>query len=222
MLKLNYRFSDPSLLQLALTHRSASSPNNERLEFLGDAVLDVIISEFLYTQFPHADEGELTRTRASLVNRGSLATIAREIELGAEISLGEGEQKSGGWRRDSILSNTLEAVIGAIVLDGGHAACREQVLSWYAKILENLDPANAKKDPKTRLQEVLQSRNLPLPVYTTIDMVGPAHNQIFTVSCAIALLNEDMIEQGNSRRRAEQNAANAALEALTTNPEIKL
>lgn len=222
MLKIKYRFKDAQLLTLALTHRSAASPNNERLEFLGDAVLGAVITEYLYLNFPDADEGELTRTRASLVNKESLATIAREIDLGAEIQLGEGEMKSGGWRRDSILSNTLEAVIGAILLDGGQIACQEQILSWYANALDGLDPSNAKKDPKTQLQEALQSRNLPLPIYETVNIVGPAHNQIFTVSCKIELLDEAVVQQGNSRRRAEQSAAQDALLTLKENSEIKL
>lgn len=219
MLSIQYSFTDQALLDLALTHRSASSPNNERLEFLGDAILGAIITEYLFQAFPLADEGELTRTRASLVKKETLANIAREIGLGAEIKLGEGEMKSGGWRRDSILSNTLEAVIGAILLDGGQTECREQVLHWYQDILADVDPAQSQKDPKTQLQEALQSRNLSLPIYETVSMVGPAHNQLFTVSCQIELLDEAVVRQGNSRRRAEQSAAEAALLALKEKSE---
>lgn len=222
MLKIQYSFEDKALLELALTHRSVASPNNERLEFLGDAILGAIITEYLYLSFPFADEGELTRTRASLVNKESLAKVAREIGLGGEIKLGEGEMKSGGWRRDSILSNTLEALIGAIFLDGGQAACREQILSWYTEALAAVDPSQSQKDPKTRLQEALQSKNLPLPTYETVSMVGPAHNQLFTVSCKIVLLEEAVVSEGHSRRRAEQSAAEAALLALKEKSENRL
>lgn len=221
-LKFSYRFKDPQLLQLALTHRSVSSTNNERLEFLGDAALDAIISEFLYQEFPNADEGELTRTRASLVKKETLAKIARELDLGGAIRLGEGELKSGGWRRASILANTLEALIGAILLDGGEAACREQVLIWYADLIADIDPSKSLKDPKTQLQEALQALNLPLPIYETVDVSGPAHNQTFTISCRVGLLAEPIIEQEHSRRRAEQKAAAAALSAIAEIEKMKI
>ena len=216
-MKLSYRFRDQGLLQLALTHRSANSPNNERLEFLGDAVLGATITEYLYINFPQADEGQLTRTRASLVNKKFLASIARELDVGTEISLGEGELKSGGWRRDSILSNTVEAIIGAIYLDGGYEACRNEVLSWYADSFKEIDPAKSVKDPKTQLQELLQGESLSLPRYQTLKIEGPAHNQLFTVSCEVELLDKPVVETGNSRRKAEQKAASAALEQLGEN-----
>ena len=213
-MNLSYRFRDPELLQLALTHRSANTPNNERLEFLGDAVLGATITEYLYINFPQADEGQLTRTRASLVNKKFLASIARDLEVGAQISLGEGELKSGGWQRDSILSNTVEAIIGAMYLDGGYEACRTEVLAWYADALKEIDPAKSIKDPKTQLQELLQGESLSLPRYQTLKIEGPAHNQLFTVSCEVELLDKPVIETGNSRRKAEQKAASAALDRL--------
>ena len=156
----------------------------------------------------------MTRTRASLVNKKSLATIARDLDIGAAIALGEGEQKSGGWQRDSILSNTLEAIIGAIFLDGGQDACRTEIMRWYQAILDDLDPSTASKDPKTQLQEILQGRSLSLPVYETLKVEGPAHNQKFTVSCSIELLSEAVVQSANSRRNAEQRAAKVVLETL--------
>lgn len=214
MRPLLHQFTDADLYRLALTHRSAANPNNERLEFLGDAVLGYIIAEYLVVNFPDANEGELTRTRASLVNKRSLAAVARKIDLGSELVLGEGELKSGGWRRDSILANTLEALIGAIYLDGGVDACREQVHAWYAEIFAQVDPKLELKDPKTRLQEYLQARGEPLPSYETVDINGPAHDQQFTIRCEVAPLNEAVIASGNTRRRAEQKAARIALENL--------
>ncbi|MGR8950552.1 MAG: ribonuclease III [Gammaproteobacteria bacterium] len=213
-MNINYRFKDTELLQLALTHRSAATPNNERLEFLGDAILDTIITEYLYTNFPDANEGAMTRTRASLVNKKSLAAIARELDIGDNISLGEGELKSGGWQRESILSNTLEAIIGAIFLDGGLDACQAEVLDWYSSVLTEVDPGNATKDPKTQLQEILQGKNLNLPIYETVKVEGPAHNQLFTVRCSVELLPDAVIETANSRRNAEQRAARAILDTL--------
>ena len=201
-------------MQLALTHRSANKQNNERLEFLGDSILGATITEYLYVSFPQADEGQLTRTRASLVNKKCLASIARELDIGTQISLGEGELKSGGWRRDSILSNTLEAIIGAIYLDGGYDACRTEVLRWYEEVLRKTDPAKSIKDPKTQLQEILQGENLSLPSYETLKIEGPAHNQLFTVSCNVELLDEPVIETANSRRKAEQKAAASALDQI--------
>ena len=216
-MKISYHFRDSSLKKLALTHRSADSPNNERLEFLGDAILGAVIAEYLYITFPKADEGQLTRTRASLVNRKSLASIARSLDLGAQISLGEGELKSGGWRRDSILSNTLEALIGAIYLDDGYESCREEILHWYVEVLKDVDPAKSAKDPKTQLQELLQGRNLGLPRYETRKVEGPAHKQVFTVSCSVELLSEPVIASSDSRRKAEQRAAAIALELIHNN-----
>ena len=181
---------------------------------MGDSILGAIITEYLYTTYPDANEGAMTRTRASLVNKKSLAAIARALDIGAEISLGEGEQKSGGWQRDSILSNTLEAIIGAIFLDGGQEACREEIMGWYESILQDIDPSKASKDPKTQLQEILQGKSMSLPVYETLKVEGPAHNQTFTVSCSIGLLPDAVVESANSRRNAEQRAAKAVLKTL--------
>ena len=211
---LGYEFHDAALLVQALTHRSHGTPHNERLEFLGDALLGMIVAEALYARFPAADEGRLTRTRATLVNRESLALVARDLELGEHLRLGEGELKSGGWRRDSILANVLEALLGAIYLDGGMEACRDAVLRFLAPRLAAVDPATATKDPKTTLQEYLQGRGLGLPEYTTMDITGPSHEQLFTVRCAVDTLAEPVVARGPSRRKAEQAAARAALEAL--------
>jgi ribonuclease III len=211
---LDYEFNDDSLRSRALTHRSAGSDHNERLEFLGDALLDLIIAEYLFERFPAADEGQLTRTRASLVNRETLAGIARDLELGNVLVLGEGEQKSGGWRRNSILANGLEAMIGAIYLDGGMEACRQVVETWFADKFTEIDPEHAAKDAKTELQELLQSRRFELPRYETTAVSGPSHDQTFTVACHTDALQEPVLAVGRSRRKAEQAAARAALSKL--------
>ena len=211
---LKYRFQRPELLALALTHRSADASNNERLEFLGDAVVGAVIAEFLYARFPHANEGQLTRIRATLVNKASLATLARQLSLGSRLRLGEGELKSGGWRRDSILANAFEALVGAIYLDGGLDECRREILEAYGARLEELDPALAVKDSKTELQEYLQSRRLPLPIYLMIATDGPPHAQTFTISCEVSGLAEPVQATARSRRQAEQEAARFALDGL--------
>ncbi|MGR9089924.1 MAG: ribonuclease III [Gammaproteobacteria bacterium] len=211
---LAYEFSDPALLQLALTHRSAAKANNERLEFLGDAVLGQVIAERLFRQFEDADEGQLTRSRALLVRKETLARIARELSLGEHIVLGEGELKSGGWRRDSILANTLEAVIGAIYLDGGHAACTEEIYRWFGATLASVDPQRSGKDAKTRLQEHLQSRGQALPRYSAVSMTGPAHDQRFTIECRVDSEASPATATGRSRRAGEQLAAQLMLERL--------
>jgi ribonuclease-3 len=211
---LRYEFTDASLLTVALTHRSAGKPNNERLEFLGDAIIGFLVAEFLHQHFPDADEGQLTRTRASLVNRETLAGMARELNLGSVIALGEGEQKSGGWRRDSILANALEAVLAAIYLDGGMEPARLSLRDWYGDRLLNVDPGATQKDSKTRLQEFLQQRRLPLPTYSTREVEGPPHAQSFTVVCTLETPPLSLEGRGNSRRHAEQEAARLALTAL--------
>ncbi|MCB1749254.1 MAG: ribonuclease III [Gammaproteobacteria bacterium] len=211
---LDYNFDDGELCRRALTHRSAGARHNERLEFLGDALLGMIVAEYLFETFPDADEGQLTRTRAALVNRESLAELARGLALGDVLILGEGEQKSGGWRRDSILANTLEALIGAIYLDGGLEACRRVVRGIYTKRLDKLDPSAAAKDPKTALQEYLQARQRELPRYETTRVSGPPHEQVFTVTCHVDSLPAPVTADGNSRRKAEQAAARAALRQL--------
>ena len=217
MATLAHEFADPALLAAALTHRSAAAANNERLEFLGDALLGFIVAEELCRRHPLAAEGTLTRLRASLVNRETLAELAREMDLGERIRLGEGERKSGGWRRASILANVLEAVIAAIYLDAGLEACRRQVLGWFESRLLQHVPENARKDPKTELQEYLQARRRPLPSYATLEISGPPHQRRFLVECVIP--NEPpVVAEGESRRRAEQAAARALLGTLTGEP----
>lgn len=214
-MNLGHAFSDQELLRQALTHRSAGPGHNERLEFLGDALLGMLVADFLYRRFPDADEGQLTRTRAALVRRETLAGIARRVELGESLILGEGEQKSGGWRRASILANAVEALIGAVYLDAGIDACRTFVETLFSDELAEVDPATAGKDPKTALQEYLQSRSLPLPEYTTTAIAGPPHHQVFTVTCSAGTDGIVVDASGNSRRKAEQAAARAMLRHLT-------
>ena len=185
------------------------------MEFLGDAALGFLIADLLFSRFPAADEGQLTRTRAKLVKKETLAAIARELDLGEWVQLGEGELKSGGWRRDSILANTLEAVLGAVLLDGGETACRAVVTQLYSSRLDQVDPVAVPKDPKTELQEYLQSRKLPLPDYQMITVEGPAHAQIFTVECRCEAADSGATATGSSRRKAEQAAAQAMLALLS-------
>jgi ribonuclease III len=212
--KLGYQFREPALLEHALTHRSAGSLNNERLEFLGDSILSLVVASELYRRFPQATEGELSRLRASLVKRETLALIAREVDLGPYLRLGSGEMKSGGHRRESILADALEAVFGAVYLDGGFDTCRDLVLNLYDELLEELPAATSLTDPKTRLQEYLQSRRLPLPSYHVIEVTGEAHAQSFRVECTLEALGKRTQGVGSSRRRAEQDAASRALRLL--------
>ncbi|KRE99526.1 ribonuclease III [Frateuria sp. Soil773] len=209
-MKLDYRFNDPVLAQLALTHRSIGKPNNERMEFLGDALLGAIVAEMLYEAHPKASEGELSRLRAQLVNGQALAVVARELELGDELKLGPGELKSGGFRRDSILADAFEAMIAAVYLDAGFAACREVVRGLFRPRIDALPKSS--KDAKTRLQEWLQGRGLPLPAYVLKDSRGEDHAKTFDVSCTIAepaAISADA--SGPSRRAAEQDAAEIVL-----------
>jgi len=212
-LTLDYRFREPTLLDMALTHRSAGGFNNERLEFLGDAVLSVVIAEWLYQTRPRASEGELSRLRASLVNREALAAIARSLHLGDVLHLGSGELKSGGFRRDSILADALEAVFGAVYLDGGFEACRQVIRSLYESRMAELPSASTLKDPKTRLQEYLQARQQALPLYKLLEITGEAHAQRFTVECVVGEQHRTMAT-ASSRRRAEQEAARRVLERI--------
>jgi ribonuclease-3 len=211
---LGYQFRDSQLLRLALTHRSAGGRNNERLEFLGDSILNHVIAEALFGRFPKAREGELSRMRAALVKGDTLAEVARELELGDSLQLGSGERKSGGHRRGSILADALEAVIGAILLDAGVEQCRERVLDWFSTRLDDLSDSLVEKDPKTRLQEYLQGRGRPLPDYQLVDVNGAAHAQQFRVSCRLEQPGLVVEGSGSSRRRAEQAAALEALEGL--------
>lgn len=209
-----YRFRSTELLTQALTHRSSGPGHNERLEFLGDAVLGCIIAEVLYERFTNHDEGLLTRARAMLVNRRVLARIARELGIGKNIHLGEGEIRSGGWSRDSILSGALEALIGAIYLDAGYDACKAAVSPWFASELVDLHVGPEQKDPKTRLQEILQARGMPLPDYSIIETSGDPHTRVFTVRCLVHGLQTPVTGTDTSRKGAEQRAARAALTRL--------
>lgn len=211
---LGYRFNDRQLLEAALTHRSAAGANNERLEFLGDAVLSFVISSRLYGLFPRADEGKLSRLRASLVRRETLAELARRLDLGDHLRLGSGELKSGGQRRDSILADAFEAILGAVYLDSGIEAASDLLLRLFEEDLDDISPDAVLKDPKTRLQEYLQSRRRPLPSYEVVSVEGEAHAQTFRVLCEVTGLNEPVPGVGSSRRKAEQAAAEAALRTL--------
>jgi ribonuclease-3 len=208
-----HRFADPALAQLALTHRSAGRPNNERLEFLGDALLGSMVAEMLYQEHPKASEGELSRLRAQLVNGQALAVMAKSLEIGDDLKLGPGELKSGGFRRESILADAFEALIAAIYLDAGFEACREVVRGLFADQVAAIPRSS--KDAKTRLQEWLQGRGLPLPTYELIDSHGEDHAKTFDVSCTIADPITCRVEgRGGSRRAAEQEAAEAVLARL--------
>ena len=214
---IGYTFKDPDLLRVALTHCSAGGRNNERLEFLGDAVLGYIIADWLYTLYPDADEGQLSRLRASLVKKETLAEIARSLAVGDYLRMGSGELKSGGFRRDSILADALEAILGGIVLDSGFEACRVCVQRLFAAKIHQLSVRDELKDPKTRLQEYLQSRKLDLPVYEVIKVSGKSHDQQFHVECRVAGVQQSTQGIGNSRRRAEQAAAVGMLDHLGAN-----
>jgi ribonuclease-3 len=212
--KLGLTFNNPKLFTTALTHRSASSNNNERLEFLGDSILGFVIAHKLYELFPAASEGVLSRLRAGLVNQSSLAELARKHQLGDYLVLGSGELKSGGFRRDSILSDAVEAIIGALYNDQGMDACQQWILQLFAEKLKGLSLDNWQKDPKTQLQELMQSKKLELPDYTLLTMSGLAHEQVFKVKCTTTLITESCIGTGNSRKKAEQSAAELMLELL--------
>jgi len=212
--RLGYNFQDAALLARALTHRSHSGQNYERLEFLGDSILSFTIADALYDRFPQLSEGDLTRLRATLVRRETLAKLARELKLGDCLELGSGELKSGGFDRDSILADTLEAVFGAVYKDRNLEAVRTVVLRLYQPLLHDVDPHSIHKDPKTRLQEFLQSQSLATPIYNVLEISGEAHLQHFVVECRIPGLAEAVRGEGNSRRYAEQAAAARACEIL--------
>jgi ribonuclease-3 len=208
--RLGHRFRRPDLLAQALTHRSHGARHNERLEFVGDAVLNCAVALALFERFPDTDEGDLSRARANLVNRDTLAQIARSLDLGREMRLGEGEQRSGGQARPSILADALEAVIGAVFLDGGFDAARQAIDRVFADVLRDADPATLGKDPKTRLQEWLQARRVPVPDYATVAVTGEAHAQTFAVECRIPSMDIVARGEGTNRRAAEQAAAESA------------
>jgi ribonuclease III len=204
---LDYIFIKPELLQEALTHRSASSKNNERLEFLGDSILNFVVAGELFERYPNLPEGDLSRIRASLVNKEGLALVASDLSLGDFLTLGSGELKSGGYRRDSILADAVEAIFGAVYLDTGFNACRDLILRLYQNQFTNIPDPALLKDPKTRLQELLQSRKLDLPNYDVISVSGKAHNQMFNVECQITELGITAEGKASNRRKAEQLAA---------------
>ena len=211
---LGYAFKNRDLLELALTHRSADKDHNERLEFLGDAILDMVIADNLYRRYPGATEGELSRMRANLVTGDVLAELASELQLGHYLKLGAGERKSGGKRRASILSNAVEALIAAIFLEGGLPAVVPVVGRLYQHRLTAREISKPRKDSKTRLQELLQARGRPLPEYSVCEIAGEAHDQTFTVTCRVDLLEEPGVGRGRSKRIAEQDAAEQVLAAL--------
>jgi ribonuclease-3 len=213
-LALGYAFADPALLRQALTHRSYGTPNYERLEFVGDAVLDCVVALALFERFPATPEGDLTRARAHLVKQDTLAQVARRLDLGAALRLGEGELRSGGADRASILADALEAVFGAVFLDGGFDAARAVIDDVFADVLRDADPMMLGKDPKTRLQEWLQAKRVPVPVYAIVRTSGEAHAQQFDVECRIPQLGVVAVGVGPNRRAAEQDAAQKALAAV--------
>ncbi|MDO4431539.1 MAG: ribonuclease III [Lonepinella koalarum] len=212
--KIGYQFADLSLLKQALTHRSAAKIHNERLEFLGDSILNLTIAEALYHQFPKCNEGELSRMRATLVREPTLAELARCFELGEYILLGSGELKSGGFRRASILADAVEAIIGAMSLDSHLNEAMYIVQQWYQPLLAQIKPGENQKDAKTRLQEYLQGKRLPLPIYEVTDIKGEAHCQMFTVQCNVSNLDRTFVGVASSRRKAEQAVAEQILKEL--------
>ena len=211
--RLGYTFQKHDLLMQALTHRSHSKKNNERLEFLGDSVLNCTVAEMLYERYSDLDEGDLSRVRANLVKQQALYEIAQALQLSDCLRLGEGELKSGGFKRPSILADSFEAIVGAIFLDSGFEASKKVLRKWYSQILEHVDPRTLGKDDKTLLQEYLQGHQLPLPIYTVVATTGVAHNQQFEVECSIPSLKVTLNGKGASRRAAEQAAAKLSLDA---------
>jgi len=212
--QLELTFNEPTLLQQALTHRSAASINNERLEYLGDAILSFVIAEALYSQFPQAKEGKLSRLRASLVKGVTLAEIARELNLGEVLILGPGELKSGGYRRESILADTVEAILGAFYLDSGLESVKALILRLFNERLNSIDVNEIVKDPKTRLQELLQSRKHSLPIYSVKEVRAENNQPVFEASCQVELLKKVVVAQGSSHRKAEQKSAERVLTLL--------
>ncbi len=211
---LQYQFGDLQLLNLALTHRSANKKHNERLEFLGDSILNLTIAQALYHQFPDCNEGELSRMRATLVREQTLVNLAQRFHLSDYLVLGSGELKSGGFRRDSILADAVEAIIGAISLDKNLQTATEVIKNWYQNLLLAIKPGEEQKDPKTRLQEFLQGKRIPLPDYNLIEVKGKSHDQTFIVECEVPFLKRKASASGTSRRKAEQAAAQLVLQQI--------
>lgn len=212
--KLGYKFTQAKLLQRALTHRSYATDHYERLEFLGDSVLGCVIAKHLYSTYPTLSEGDLSRLRSNLVKEETLAILATQLDLGSYLALGDGERKGGGFRRPSILADAMEAMFGAIFLDGGFNAAEKVVLGLYVPYLQKADVHTLGKDAKTQLQEYLQSKHIPLPIYEVIATLGEAHAQSFQVSCSVPKLNISAKGEGSSRRSAEQQAARAAYQKI--------
>jgi ribonuclease-3 len=215
--QLGYVFIQPQLLQRALTHRSFAPDHNERLEFLGDSILGCVIASYLYSKYPELTEGDLSRLRSNLVKESTLVLFAQQLNLGAQLKLGEGELKSGGHKRPSILADAVEALFGAIFVDGGYAAAEAAVLNLFVPYLASVDMKTLGKDAKTLLQEYLQGRRLALPLYNVIDTLGVAHEQLFQVECTIPPLKIVTRGAGTSRRNAEQQAALAAYQLIGKN-----
>ncbi len=213
--RIGYEFKDLENLKLALTHRSAGSKHNERLEFLGDAVLGMVVADILYHNFPKVPEGKLTRMRSSLVKGETLAKLAKRLDFSDVLQLGAGELKSGGFANESILADAFEAIIGAIYLEAGIDTCFSLIKTWFAEHLSELDPDYHPKDSKTQLQEFLQGRQLPLPEYKVTDIQGKAHEQTFYVTCKVEGVAQPVQATGRSRRKAEQEAARLTLAELT-------
>lgn len=212
--RIGYRFNDQRQLQLALTHRSHGATNNERLEFLGDSILNFVIGEFLFNKFPEAREGQMSRLRSQLVKGETLAELAQEFALGECLILGEGELKSGGRSRDSILADSVEAIIGAIYLESGIQIVTERILTWYGERLAAISLEITAKDAKSRLQEYLQSQQQPLPEYRVVEVGGEGHAQVFTIECHVTLSKLPTRAIASSRREAEKKAASAMLQKL--------
>ena len=217
---LNYHFNDNSLLELALTHRSFQGKNNERLEFLGDSILNFIIAELLFKKFNLLPEGDLSRLRSQLVKSETLSEIGILLQLGDYLILGEGELKSSGWRRPSILADSVEAIIGAVFIDGGISAASNLILGWFKDRIDSINPDNIQKDSKSVLQELLQGKKIPLADYNIVSIEGEAHCQHFRVSCSIPKLGLSIEGEGSSRKIAEQSAAEEILKKLKNNTKL--
>ena len=216
---LKYQFNDKGLLELALTHRSFQGKNNERLEFLGDSILNFIIAELLFKEFKLLPEGDLSRLRSQLVKSATLSEIGIALNLGDYLILGEGELKSSGWRRPSILADSVEAIIGAVFIDGGISSANKLITGWYQERLDAINPNDIQKDSKSVLQELLQAKKIPLPEYNVVSIEGEAHNQHFKVSCSIPKLGLSIEGEGASRKVAEQSAAEESIKKLKNNTD---
>ena len=212
--KIGYSFKDKELIEVALTHRSAKGENNERLEFLGDGILNFLIAELLFKKFSNLSEGDLSRLRSQLVKASTLSDIATKLNIGEFLKLGEGELKSAGWRRPSILADSVEAIIGAIYLDDGLDKARLLIKNWFVDHIKSIDPKKVYKDSKSLLQELLQAEKIDIPEYSIFEINGESHAQTFKVQCKIKKLDICVLGQGSSRKIAEQNAANLALKAM--------